>query len=370
MKKIIQTTLFVCAGCLTIQAATTTWTGSDATDNWSADANWDNGVPGTDDSALMSGSGSTVLDSDRSVSYMEWRWNANDMSVDGNSTLTISGGTAAARIGIEDKSTRSAGSHTYNSNVAIDKWSGGSDRIIKNSSTTGRDVIFNGSLVGLNGVYLAPEADAASGGITFNGMLDFDRVTFRNGSFTVNNTIDNQIDVMQFIVDGGYVSVNTASGVDFLGDAFIQFKALDSVIEFNSADVLNDLADIRVDANKEGTLKFNANEEFDQIDLADGSTLTMDLGADVTDLIFNIDTVWDTGVLVVTNFRSGVIGLSGYNASNLTQVVAYDTLGTDVSSQLTLDENDYLVAIPEPGTVSLLLISSGAVLFIRRRIHN
>jgi hypothetical protein len=92
------------------------------------------------------------------------------------------------------------------------------------------------------------------------------------------------------------------------------------------------------------------------------------LGADVSDLIFgdSSERTWNDG-LTITNFRSGVIGfgVDGLSSDQLASITIYDTTGVDISSQLEMDPNGLLV-IPEPTTVSLLVLSFGVLVAVRR----
>jgi len=260
----------------------------------------------------------------------------------------------------------SAVSHTINSDISI------ADTGNNRNINVGGGLTLNGTVsMATKQLYLA---GSSSGTGTYNGNFNVYELSVSgvNGTHVFNNTVDNTIvGQLRLTGSGSTVIVNTADNVNFYDGINIQVNQNGTFI-LNGANVIGDSTKITVGATPSSfVMQFNANEDLGALNIVstNGGTV-LDLGSDVTSLVFDDSSSYTWGSeLVITNFRSGVIGFgtdaTGLSSQQLALITAYDAGGTDVTSLLQLDSTGSLV-IPEPATIGLLGFSAAVLLAYRR----
>jgi hypothetical protein len=337
-----------------------TWIGT-TDDNWSTSGNWAGGTPpgGTDLTALIGADAGGIiqLDVEPDVSFLNFGSGVvTNFAVNGSNTLLLKQDDTS----ITALNNASDYRQSLNADVSIQ---GASTYRVSDGGIAGLE--YNGdfstdSLLELRGVNIVNKRLLTTSGATVRIASSSD-VTF-------NNMLDNDIDSLVISANGAKLTVNTADGVNFYSGTVIQVNQ-NSQLTFNGANVIGDTTRLVVgSATTDVDVEFNADETLGYISIV-GSGLTLNLGEDVSTLIFGDSSsqTWNNG-LVITNFRGGVIGFGtdGLTGDQLDSISVFDSLGTDVSDLLEMDSSGFLV-IPEPATVGLFVLAAGVIGLYRRQ---
>lgn len=285
------------------------------------------------------------------------------VTVSGPGTLTIDiNGVSADGIRNVAGATN-AGSLVFDNNVIINNSGGATNATVinfTNGTNTSRSVTFNGNLT-LNS--RLKTVNGTGGTVNFNGVLgassqllqiESSRTVFGSGH---DSSAFGQ-DVVLFT--GGVLSVE--GGTVLNNGRKFQING-SSEIQLNAANAINN-ANFVVGATNTLTLAANTDQNnLGFLNIENGGLL-LNLDAGVNNLFFE-DTssiAWGTGTVNITGFREGVIKF-GSDANGLTssQLSAID------GGIYSLSSEGFLTAIPEPGTITLMLLFSAGLLIFRRR---
>ncbi|MGE4490034.1 MAG: hypothetical protein AB7E95_10875 [Kiritimatiellales bacterium] len=375
MKKIIIALTVLTA--LSINAATSnTWVAAGPNDNWSNADNWD------------------VIPADWTDYSADLIFGANDgASYNMNNTISV------AKVG----------SMTFTSDTGNDYWLTSSSSYavqFANGSDNGGDIIVNNGshsvtyAVGVlfnYGTSADRYARAVNGDIWFRNVqlwtsnydsrnLYFQAGNGRTISFRSGYAVSAQGSVAKALTfqgdgTGGLFEVNsslTGNAIDlYVEDAATATLNMDAG-QFRDITLANGRADFSKDNMISADLAFDATGGGENIVAFNGHSndfelLTITADADVNILDFNgSNTVtfadcssesW-LGQLVITNFESGVDSLRfGTNSTALTSA-QLTQITVDGQAGASLDSDGFLV-IPEPTTLSLFVISSATLFWVR-----
>jgi hypothetical protein len=149
-------------------------------------------------------------------------------------------------------------------------------------------------------------------------------------------------------------------------------------LELGAADLLSDLATLKLN----NTSTFNTggfSDTLGSLTLAGDSILDLASGASILHFASSSASVWSPGTLTITGWSGSSSGggvdqiLFGSDSTSLTQaqlsqIKFANPSGFDPGTySATLLNNGELVAVPEPGSVALLLAGVGLLLRRRRR---
>ena len=351
--------IWVVAMVVVIRAgATTTWNGA-IDNNWSTAGNWSAGVPGTDPNAeFASGDAEGVVNVDVATDVQL-------LTLDNSAVVGFSFSGQAMNLKYVDSnnaivSQANNQNHVFNNDVSI------AGTGYRNISVSSSRVAFSGALIAEQGLQLTGSGEhRINKSLTINNNKDL-RVG-GGGTVVFNTTQANTINNLVYNGTGTRVVANNADGINFFEGAQILFNA-DGELELNGANIIGNTSDLRVADGKTATVSFNANEVLDL--LRPQGDFVIDLGASVDTVGFSSaasDGSYWTGSVTITNFRSGVVyfgsDASGLTEAELAQITAFDVDGNQLG---TLALSDTGALVPEPATLSLLLLSGGMIFGFRR----
>jgi len=345
---------------------TRVFTNAGTGDNWSESTNWTGGTIADTNAEAAQLNASPTLDSSQTVARVQNFFASNsDLTISGPGVLTVDPNAINAQ-GI--RNTAGGGNNgglVFNSDVIINDSAatGTSYTSVFFASTGGssRHVTFQGNLTLQS--RLRTE-DGTGGTVNFNGILASSAADLQINSSSTTFGLGHDSssfgrDVVMFAnsmlsVDGGTV-LNSGRKFQINGNA---------EIELNGADAINN-ANFVIGGGNSLTLDANSNQaNFGIINLNTGSSLTLDLDAAVTNFAFADSSAqnWLTGTVSISGFQEGVIKF-GSDASGLTtsQLDAID------GGAYSLTSSGFLTAIPEPGTLTLLLVSFASMALLHRR---
>ncbi len=361
---------------------------------WSNALNWSLGVvPNTTNTAQvrLPLPIESLVDTDISIKKLQNTFATSvDVPIGGSETLTIDAGSGGA-FGIENVSNDDV-SLIFNGNLAINNSAGVNAFTFfrsQNGNTNDlNNIIFeNGSTLNLlsnTGV----ESGSGSNTFVFNGELTGNK-NLRFGTnttsiFGTTSTNPSYTGELVFLFNSSVI-VNTADNNIFYNGFKLQINGNNASIEVNGENVLES----RIVITASNTFTFTVNENqnnLERLNFNTGSTLDLNLGANVTNLSFeeNASVDWSTGTLNITGFKEGVIRFgtdnTGLTSGQLNQIIA-DNGGKD----LMLDADGYLVNVPDftysgglwtpsnigdSGTTDNIFIQDGSVDFSTTLVAN
>lgn len=290
----------------------------------------------------VSGPGTLTLDRNN-VSTLSAISNVNGSGVDLNFGGNVTISNSAGGRGLLDFGNSSSNSITFATGSTLNLVT----QLETRSGTAGQAINFNGDITGGN--------QGPSAGLVFG--TNSNNITFGTSSDNSGYTGD-----FAFNANASIASNSTTTG-GFLSSGKIQINGSGSELTLGGANIMQGNVVFGGSSNA-FTLNVDADQtDFGFITLGSGN-LTLDLDAGVNSLFFadSSATSWTTGAISINGFREGVIkfgttsdGLSG------SQLDAID------GGIYSLSGDGFLTAIPEPGTLTLLVISAAGFLFFRRR---
>lgn len=364
------TTLLAAATLLAASAQATQVYWVSASGDVSSSGNWFPSAPTSADAPTFNnddvgvlGNQTMNIDVNANVQSVYNDWNAGGYvnTIGGPGTLTINGGSDWA-VGIANRSGKDGGGTlSLTGNILINNPAGVTD--IRNQNGANNVVEFTpSSTLTLSSTAVTLDFTGGQASIGFNGtingaanlMIQSPNVSFNaghNSSAHGGNILMNG-STATLTINGGIVS---APGNQLIGNYG------SNLVELNAANVINGMG---VSAYGALTLDVNASQNnFGSVNEVQSAGMTIDiagLGAG-EELWFDASAggVWG-GTVTVLGYQPGVIRF-GTDAAGLTGA----QLSVINSGTYSLDSLGYL--IPEPATLSLLLIGAMGVYATRRR---
>ncbi len=200
-------------------AATLTWTGGGATDNWSDTANWSGSFPSAGDTLIFAGSTRLSPSNDVNVkATLEFASGAGAFTLVGNQELPTTGITnlssnmqtigGTSRVSVTDNQTWDAGTAglTVSAPIFFDFWRNSSDTLtITGSGNTylNGNISFSGSPWNHGSI-----TKTGSGTLFLNGSNSYWGKTTVEAGTVVNGTGGGLVDNSPFTVNGGTLDLN------------------------------------------------------------------------------------------------------------------------------------------------------------------
>lgn len=268
----------------------------------------------------------------------------------GNTNSNWAGNTAA--YGIRHLTT-SKQTLTIDCNISFNNTANGftvlrNDGHVENTIELGPNSVLN--LIGNGNGATWSNSNVATRKFNFNGKIKGAKnFVFGDGETTFGATSQNpDFDGVFTFADNANVTVNTLEGNIWLKNAGkIQANGNNATLNITNAFVINGTQIQVGDATKDRVfnMNINANQNLRTFTMAGTSTVNINLGDNVSRLLFytNNVAVWGSSTLNFTNFREGVVQFGSDNTA-LNNGLKLSQITHDGSGgALALDANGYLV---------------------------
>ncbi len=352
------------------------FTGASGSDfNWSTDTNWLGGTAPvlTNADTVYIQHANSVVDSNYAIQKLVLDASvASNATLSGAGTLTIDGNSGVDTDLIDNQAAvdfKLDGTYVLDNTGSTNKknrvratQNSGSVTLGENSSATLVDRIYTVRDIGsyaFNG-----ELTSSGSGTLFEvgGSVSF-------GSTSVNNT-----GVLQLRTNTAAITVNTTSWLNGSTDGLV--TGWSSSMTLNVDDAVTNRPDLDIENNF--TYNVNGDADWGTLKINNGATRKGNFNIDpsVTSLTFLDSSAENWGLdeeMIIAGFTDGVIrfgtGSGALSAQQLSQITAYYDLSKtlEVTEGVTLNSDGYLVAIPEPTTLGLVLAFALAMVLGRRR---
>jgi hypothetical protein len=371
MKKLLLVTCVSLTSTLTstAQIVASNWTGG-VGGNWSDTNSWHNKTVPNSNSNRAQGYGlsdtEANLDGNYTVSAINAGPKGATWTIGGSGTLTIDAVSDNPGIRVTTGNADPAGTLLLNGNFVINN-SNNVPTNIQVLNNGGNKVVFGTSSVLTVNTLLDTVNGVSGGRIEMNGTLAASAANLRVNS--TNLSFGNGHDSTAFgrdivLFNGAKLTVDGGSVLNV--NRKFQVNG-NSELVLNGANSING-ANVVIGGNNNLLIDVNANQaNMGSINLEDG-TLTIDIDASVTGLVFADSSAqtWGSGLISVVGFREGVIqfGTDG-NGLSAVQLAAIN------SGAYSLNSSGFLTAVPEPKTYALVFgLFSMALIFVRRKVRN
>ncbi|MDF3131219.1 hypothetical protein P0Y35_18590 [Kiritimatiellaeota bacterium B1221] len=352
------------------------FTGASGTDfNWSTGANWSGGSAPvlTHADTVYIQSATAVVDSNYVIQKLVLDASVgSNATLSGAGTLTIDGNSGSNTDLIDNLAAvdfKLDGTYVLDNTASNNKannirasQNSGSVTFGENSSATLSDRVITVRNIGsysFNG-----ELSSSGSGVLYEvgGPVTF-------GSTSVNNS-----GVLQLKTNSADITVDTTHWLDGATDNLA--TGWSSSLTINVDDAVSNRPDLNIENNF--TYHVNGDADWGTLKVNNGATRKGNFYLDpsVTALTFLDSSGENWGLdeeLIIHGFSDGVIrfgtGSDALTTQMLSQITAYTDLSKtqEVTEGLTLDSDGYLVAIPEPTTLGMVLTFALAMFLGRRK---
>jgi len=292
-----------------VAAKTTDWTGGTST-NWSTAGNWDNGVPGASDKAIILSTATNmpILTASVSVSTLTINATTATLTLNGFNLTVTSFTNAGSFVFLGTETVTSAPNAISGSTITYAATSGTTPIL---STWTYRNLVFNGS----GGTFTTP-----SGGLTVN-----ENFTLSTGTVDTGGNVNGGIAVTGNVnLNAGTLKLTNTNGSIFYGNWTLvsgtTFNAGTSTVTF---------------AGTGSNTITSGGQSFQNVTFAGGATWTLQDALSVNGTLSVTNGTFSTGsnksVTVAGNFKlnqSGSLGIFNLNASTMSVAGNWTNTGT------------------------------------------